>query len=64
MIQLATDPHASRSNWRPAAADAKDDAPTSARRSRNGHAWPFISRHVERVSAPQETKRTPADSGS
>ena len=35
MIQLATDPNASRSNWRPAAADAKDQ-PASARRSRNG----------------------------
>ena len=63
MIQLATDPHSSRQNWRPAAADAKDQ-PVSARRSRTGHAWPFISRHVERVSAPQETKRAPADSGS
>ena len=63
MIQLATDPHASRSNWRPAAADAKDESP-SQRRSRNGHAWPFISRHVERVSAPQESKRKPVESGS
>jgi hypothetical protein len=63
MIQLATDPHASRPNWRPAAADAKDE-PVSQRRSRSGHAWPFISRHVERASVPQESKRAPAESGS
>lgn len=64
MIQLATDPNASRSNWRPAAAEAKDNA-LAARRPRNAHAWPFISRHGERAAAPQETKRTPStESGS
>lgn len=63
MIQLATDPHASRQNWRTAAGEARDEA-RSPRRSRTGHAWPFISRHVERVSPPQETKRANADSGS
>jgi hypothetical protein len=56
MIQLATDPNASRSNWRPAAAQGQDQ--NSTRRARSGHAWPFISRHGER-SAPQEAKRTP-----
>ena len=59
MIQLATDPNASRQNWRPAAADAKQ-ASEAARRPRSGHAWPFISRHGERVPAPQETKPTPS----
>jgi hypothetical protein len=54
MIQLATDPNASRPSWRPAAAEAKDG--TVARRARSGHAWPFISRHGERAPAPQETK--------
>jgi hypothetical protein len=64
MIQLATDPNASRSKWRPAAAEAKDDA-LAARRPKNGHAWPFISRHGERVSSQQDHKRTPSgDSGS
>jgi hypothetical protein len=63
MIQLATDPNASRSNWRPAAAEAKDST-LANRRPRNGHAWPFISRHGER-QAPQESKRTPSsESGS
>jgi hypothetical protein len=63
MIQLATDPNASRSNWRPAAAEAKDQT-MAGRRARSGHAWPFISRHGER-SIPQETKRTQnSESGS
>jgi hypothetical protein len=62
MIQLATDPNASRLNWRPAAADGKDQP--EARRARSGHAWPFISRHGERP-AEQETKRTSStESGS
>jgi hypothetical protein len=63
MIQLATDPNASRSQWRPAAADAKETnlAPS---RGRSGHAWPFISRHGERPSQ-QDSKRTPGtDNGS
>lgn len=64
MIQLATDPNASRSNWRPTAAEAKDNT-LAARRPRNGHAWPFISRHGERAASPQDPKRTPnGDSGS
>lgn len=64
MIQLATDPNASRSNWRPAAAEAKDND-GAARRPRTGHAWPFIARYGERPQAPQEVKRTPSsDSGS
>ena len=54
MIQLATDPNASRSNWRPAAAEAKES--TLSPRRRSGHAWPFISRHVER-QAPTDSKR-------
>ena len=63
MIQLATDPNASRSNWRPAAAEAKES--TLSPRRRSGHAWPFISRHGERSGSPQETTRTPSsESGS
>ena len=63
MIQLATDPNASRSNWRPAAAEAKDNT-LASRRPRNGHAWPFIVRHMDRANQ-QDTKRTPtSESGS
>ncbi|MCG2595715.1 hypothetical protein LZ009_23300 [Ramlibacter sp. XY19] len=62
MIQLATDPNASRrSNWRPEG-DAKENSLASNRRS--GHAWPFISRHSERP-VQQDSKRAPStDSGS
>ena len=60
MIQLATDPNASRTNWRPAAADGKEDTVTS-RRPR--HAWPFIARFEERKPSAQETKRTPDSDG-
>ena len=64
MIQLATDPNASRSNWRPTAAEAKDGNQAS-RRQRSGHAWPFISRHGERQATLQDQKRTTSsDSGS
>jgi hypothetical protein len=62
MIQLATDPQASRSNWRPAG-EAKENSLATPRRS--GHAWPFISRYGEQP-APQDSKRTPStdESGS
>lgn len=59
MIQLATDPNASRNAWRPAAAEAKDQN-LANRRPRSGHAWPFISRHGERATTSQDTKRTPS----
>ena len=63
MIQLATDPNASRLNWRPSPADAKDS--TVSRRPRSAHAWPFISRHGERNADSQDPKRaTSSDSGS
>ena len=64
MIQLASDPNASRTTWRPAASEAKDNT-LAPRRSRSGHAWPFISRHAERAAASQDHKRTPSsDNGS
>ena len=63
MIQLATDPNASRNGWRPAAAEAKDH--TLATRRPRSHAWPFISRHAERPAGTQDQKRTPnSDNGS
>jgi hypothetical protein len=64
MIQLATDPNASRTQWRPAAADARE-ATLAARRPRSGHTWPFTSHYVERSPSQQDAKRTPnSDSGS
>ena len=63
MIQLATDPNASRrSTWRPSAVEAKEASQATSRRS--GHAWPFISRHGERP-VQQDSKRAPStDNGS
>ena len=64
MIQLATDPNASRSNWRPAAGEAKEET-LAARRPRSGHAWPFIVRSADRANGSQDQKRTPStESGS
>jgi len=60
MIQLATDPNASRSTWRPAPAEAKDN--TLAARRRSGHSWPFIVRSDERQQQ-QDSKRTPSPHG-
>jgi hypothetical protein len=57
MIQLATDPNASRSNWRPVPAEAKDNT-LAGRRPRSSHAWPFMARFAEQVPSSQD-KRTP-----
>ena len=58
MIQLASDPNASRATWRPVPAEAKDNA-LAGRRPRTGHAWPFMTRYAEQAPSSQETKRTP-----
>jgi len=60
MIQLATDPQASRPNWHPVPAEGKDN-PLAARR-RSGHAWPFISKLEERPEH-QDSKRAPSPHG-
>jgi hypothetical protein len=63
MIQLANDPNASRTSWRPAAAEKA--AARDARRGRPGHAWPFLSPHARRPVAQAEGAKTPRnDSGS
>jgi hypothetical protein len=63
MIQLATDPNASRrSAWRPAEGQAKETALAASRRS--GHAWPFISRHGERPAQPDSKPAPSPESGS
>lgn len=64
MIQLATDPNASRSPWRPAPPDGKDST-LSGRRPRSGHAWPFIAQYAERAAPSPDSQRTPTrESGS
>jgi hypothetical protein len=58
MIQLATDPNASRNEWRPAAPGQAQGIPVDQRRAdRSGHAWPFISRQAERPAAMQPSQR-------
>jgi hypothetical protein len=66
MIQLANDPHASRSFERAAAASGDAKAATAeARRARSGHAWPFPSRYAARPVREENTHKPAAqDSGS
>jgi hypothetical protein len=55
MIQLASDPNASRMEWRNAQADKGASLQAPGTRSR--HAWPFISRYAEKPAAPTEAKK-------
>jgi hypothetical protein len=51
MIQLATDPHASRPNWRQSLeAEGRHNAAEPLRR-REAHPWPFISKQADRPVA-------------
>ena len=54
MIQLATAPNPSRMGMQPAANDDRASA-FEFKRSRTGHAWPFISRLTDkpRKDAPR-----------
>jgi hypothetical protein len=63
MIQLANDPHASRSFSRAAANDAGKES-GEARQAR-GHAWPFLSRMDARPTREENSPKPAAkDSGS
>lgn len=64
MIQLASDPNASRPGWRPVPAEAKGPALDTRRAARTGHAWPFISRLADKPAAQEAAKNTSGDSGS
>lgn len=64
MIQLATDPTASRMSYRPQG-DGEGKAQASGpQRARSGHAWPFLSRQPIRPARNEGEKPTPSDSGS
>jgi len=63
MIQLANDPNASRSGWRPAASDEKASA-GAMQRGRAGHAWPFLSPHARRPAQQDGPKVPRNDDGS
>ena len=64
MIQLATDPTASRTGYRPQDEDEGKAQAAGAQRGRTGHAWPFLSRQPIRPSRQDGEKPTPTDSGS
>ena len=65
MIQLATDPTASRTSYRHAPGDDESKAEAfDARRSRSGHAWPFLSRYADRPARQNNQKPAASSSGS
>lgn len=65
MIQLATDPTASRTaSYRPQAEEQGKAQAFEAQRGRNGHAWPFLSRQPIRPARQDSEKPTSSDSGS
>ena len=61
MIQLASDPNASRMNWRPAPSEEKQAA---SQTRRPGHAWPFISRYAGKPAAGEQPKKPSSEHGS
>lgn len=61
MIQLASDPNASRMNWRPAPSEEKQASQTPRR---SGHAWPFISRYAGKPAAGEQPKKSSSEHGS
>ena len=63
MIRLANDPNASRMGVRAADAEAQR-VHAAAQRSRSGHAWPFLSRNMDRPSQQAHQKPAAKDSGS
>jgi len=63
MIQLANEPTASRTGYRPVQSEGKGST-FEARGGRTGHAWPFPSRYAVRPTQPQSQKPTARDSGS
>lgn len=64
MIQLATEPTASRMSYRPQDEEQGRAQAFAARRGRSGHAWPFLSRQAIRPSRQDSQKPTSSDSGS
>ena len=65
MIELATDPNASRMSYRPGRGDDEaKDPPPEARRGRPGHAWPFLSHYEARPAREESQKAKASDSGS
>lgn len=65
MIQLATDPTASRMSYRPEHGEgAAKETGYEAKRARPGHPWPFLSRYTPKPGLKDERKASATDSGS
>lgn len=65
MIQLATDPTASRTSYRPEHAEgAAKESTHETRRGRTGHAWPFLSRYAPKPARQEAQKASGSESGS
>jgi hypothetical protein len=65
MIELATDPTASRTSYRPVhGAGAAKEPGHEAKRGRPGHAWPFLSRYTPRTARQDSPKAPAGESGS
>jgi hypothetical protein len=64
MIQLANEPTASRTSYRPVAQSEGKGSTFEAQRGRIGHAWPFLSRYAARPSNQDGPKNVGNDSGS
>ena len=61
MIQLASDPNASRAQWRPT---AEGREALQAQPARATHAWPFISRYTEKPAHQNQPKASSQHGGS
>lgn len=64
MIQLASDPNASRVSWQTAHAADKAAALQAEAAGTRRHAWPFISRYAEKAAASEGQPRPRSDHGS
>jgi hypothetical protein len=65
MIQLATDPTASRMSYRPEHGEgAAKESTLEAKRGRAGHAWPFLSRYAPQPVRQDAPKAGGSESGS
>ena len=63
MIQLANDPNAKPTSYRPQG-EEQAKAAQEAQRGRSGHSWPFLSRQPIRPSRADSQKPTSSDIGS
>ena len=65
MIQLASDPTASRMSFRPTRSEGEaKESKLETRQGRTGHAWPFPSRYANRPAGQDGQKSKPSESGS